>query len=406
LSGKLDDVVMRDNRNELLDQIRDFRTETFPTLKKMNKGDIEDIVLGKAQGEFRFKTGHEVDITNKADLNLFFRIAKKEQSLLNKYRKQYADEPDVTLFHGGPRAESILQNKGLTRPTGKRDFRFSHNELNVGATSFTRDLNLGLNEAAKFSDQTSKFGGSNPKNYIKTTIPYPEYKFLRINMSIPEYERMDLNVLAKAVSGDPINTRPVGLPRSGWYENEDAVIEPDKFYVSSAEKDVRGFISPKEDFSSKVFDKYGMSPSPARLSQKEIVAVERQFREQIYNFKKMGEEDIKDLSPKELNEYYSTLKYYLKLLVSKTQRTDPSVGVGQQYHKDLLYMSTPNLKGLASALADRGSTEKAYLVSRLSKELDDMRNIAYADKKESILPVKRILDLTDKFSRGGLASKQ
>lgn len=410
LSGKLDDVVMRDNRNELLDQIRDFRTETFPTLKKMNDSDIEDIVLGKAQGEFRFKTGHEVDITDEADLNLFFRIAKKEQSLLNKYRKQYADEPDVTLFHGGPRAESILQNKGLTRPTGKRDFRFGHSELNIGATSFTRDVNLGLNKSAQmdaaYGQGTSKFGGANPKNYIKTTIPYPEYKFLRINMSVPEYDNMDLNVLAKAVSGDPVNTRPVGLPRSTFYEHEDAVIEPDKFYVSSAEKDVRGFISPKEDFSSKVFDKYGISPAPAKLSQKEIVAAERQFKAQLNVFKKMDKEDIDALSPRELNDYYSTIKSYLKLLVSKTQRTDPSAGVGQQYHKDLENMVTPNLKDLASALSDRGSTEKAYLISRLSKELDDIRNIEYVDKKESILPVKRILDLTDKFSRGGLASKQ
>jgi len=410
LSGKLDDVVMRDNRNELLDQIRDFRTETFPTLKKINDGDIEDIVIGKTQGEFRFKTGHEVDITDQADLNLFFKIAKKEQSLLDKYRKQYADEPDVTLFHGGPRAESILQNKGLTRPTGKRDFRFGHSELNIGATSFTRDVNLGLNKSAQmdaaYGQGTSKFGGANPKNYIKTTIPYPEYKFLRINMSVPEYDNMDLNVLAKAVSGDPVNTRPVGLPRSTFYEHEDAVIEPDKFYVSSAEKDVRGFISPKEDFSSKVFDKYGISPAPAKLSQKEIVAAERQFKAQLNVFKKMDKEDIDALSPRELNDYYSTIKSYLKLLVSKTQRTDPSAGVGQQYHKDLENMVTPNLKDLASALSDRGSTEKAYLISRLSKELDDIRNIEYVDKKESILPVKRILDLTDKFSRGGLASKQ
>ena len=420
LSGKLDIPKARiDDRNEIVDQIRDIRYEAFPTLKEMNKDGFDDIVLGKTQGEFRFKTGHEVDITDEADLNLFFRIAKKEQSLLDKYRKQYADEPDVTLIHGGYSVKrSIIDNKGFARPTKKQQefdiSNLSHKELKVGATSFTRDFNLGPNTG---------YGGATPENYVKKTIPYPEWKFMRINLTPAEYDNADLNILAKSVSGDPKTTRTVGLPRNMFKEQEDIVIEPDKFYAESGAKFMRGIFSPKDNFNSKVFDKYGVSPAPAKLSQSEINTVDKEFAVKLLQMNKTSK-DFKDISDKQLRDHYYTVKNYLKYLAEKSQRTDPSVGVGHQYHESLFddasiigkydnrpLLSSSTLKDLASALADRGNNEKAYLVSRVADELKDalkynQPTIGHAESRKGIPSVKRILDLTDKFSRGGLASKQ
>ena len=420
LSGKLDIPKARiDDRNEIVDQIRDIRYEAFPTLKEMNKDGFDDIVLGKTQGEFRFKTGHEVDITDEADLNLFFRIAKKEQSLLDKYRKQYADELDVTLIHGGYSVKrSIIDNKGFARPTKKQQefdiSNLSHKELKVGATSFTRDFNLGPNTG---------YGGATPENYVKKTIPYPEWKFMRINLTPAEYDNADLNILAKSVSGDPKTTRTVGLPRNMFKEQEDIVIEPDKFYAESGAKFMRGIFSPKDNFNSKVFDKYGVSPAPAKLSQSEINTVDKEFAVKLLQMNKTSK-DFKDISDKQLRDHYYTVKNYLKYLAEKSQRTDPSVGVGQQYHESLFddasiigkydnrpLLSSSTLKDLASALADRGNNEKAYLVSRVADELKDalkynQPTIGHAESRKGIPSVKRILDLTDKFSRGGLASKQ
>jgi hypothetical protein len=82
--------------------------------------------------------------------------------------------------------------------------------MNVGAPSFTRDINLGM--------RGSPFGGTNPENYVVTEMPYADYVFGKINMAPEKYDKKDINTVLRSITGAPDVIRPVSLPRAGYLE--------------------------------------------------------------------------------------------------------------------------------------------------------------------------------------------
>ena len=67
---------------------------------------------------------------------------------------------------------------------------------------------------------------------MSVKMPYADYAFSKVNMSIKEYESGELDTIIRGISGAPRQTRPLSLPRSTMLEKEDVVLEPEKMVLN------------------------------------------------------------------------------------------------------------------------------------------------------------------------------
>ncbi len=216
-------------RQNALAALKDIRTNAYDRLVEMPNitSKIEDDVIAVAQGEYRAAKGKELDVNNPEAIKDFISFSMPLQKKLDDLRTKYKDKPPVTLYHGTEtNADSILA-KGFSDPQTREDVW--HSELNVGATSFTKD--------ARFNYSDSRFGGKEPTNILETSIPYADYEFRRINMPMGQYRKSvgngDMNTIARSITGSPTVARPLGLPRSlGLKETEDAFTESEKLALT------------------------------------------------------------------------------------------------------------------------------------------------------------------------------
>jgi hypothetical protein len=216
-------------RQNTLAALKDIRTNAYDKLVEMPNvtSKIEDDVIAVAQGEYRAAKGKELDVNNPEAVNDFINFSLPLQKKLDDLRTKYKDKPPVTLYHGTEtNADSILA-RGFSDPQTREDVW--HSELNVGATSFTKD--------ARFNFSDPRFGGREPTNILETSIPYADYEFRRINMPMEKYRKSlgngDMNTIARSITGSPTVARPLGLPRSlGLKETEDAFTESEKIALT------------------------------------------------------------------------------------------------------------------------------------------------------------------------------
>lgn len=221
-------------RQKTLGVLKDIRTNTFDKLVDMPNvtSKIEDDVIAVAQGEYRATKGKELDVNNPEAINDFINFSLPLQKKLNDLRIKYKDKPPVTLYHGtATNADDILA-KGFTDPTTLDDI--GHSELEVGATSFTKDI--------RYNFAGSK-GGKDPSSILETKIPYADYEFRRINMPMSKYQVSegvgDMNTIARSITGSPTVARPLGIPQSiGLRETEDAFVESEKLVIGRNTKEV------------------------------------------------------------------------------------------------------------------------------------------------------------------------
>jgi hypothetical protein len=221
-------------RQKTLGVLKDIRTNTFDKLVDMPNvtSKIEDDVIAVAQGEFRAAKGRELDVNNPEAINDFINFSLPLQKKLNDLRVKYKDKPPVTLYHGtATNADDILA-KGFTDPTTLDDI--GHSELEVGATSFTKDI--------RYNFAGSK-GGKDPSSILETKIPYADYEFRRINMPMSKYQKSegfgDMDTIARSITGSPTVARPLGIPQSiGLRETEDAFVESEKLVIGRNTKEV------------------------------------------------------------------------------------------------------------------------------------------------------------------------
>jgi hypothetical protein len=216
-------------RQNALAALKDIRTNAYDKLIEMPNitSKIEDDVIAVAQGEYRAAKNKEVDVNDPEAIKDFINFSMPLQKKLDDLRTKYKNKPPVTLYHGTQtNADSILA-KGFSDPQTKEDVW--HSELNVGATSFTKD--------ARFNYSDPRFGGKEPLNILETSIPYADYEFRRINMPMEKYRKSlgngDMNTIARSITGSPTVARPLGLPRSlGLKETEDAFTESEKLALT------------------------------------------------------------------------------------------------------------------------------------------------------------------------------
>jgi hypothetical protein len=404
IQGNLDHTSFARNgptaRKQVLSTIREIRTNTFDDLVNLPKvkelPDAED-VMAVVQGDFRLKEGREINPTNTKDIAVVEDMAASAQKRLDALRVEYKDTPPIKLYHGKDATwNETPTNRFITGFEDPQKFSKYHSELEVGGTSFTRDLNLNF--------ETRSFGGTNPNKFLYTEMPYADYMFKRINMTPTAYEDKNLNVIAQSINGSDRVVRPVSIPRSASFkETEDMITETDKLRPEG-----KGTGSQLEVKSGK-----------NEVADKSAGFLERRKQED-----KIKENIISlagDLNTERgvvaANKIYTELRNLLNNYLEKSSLTSTNTGMGQRYHQELTnlgvirgekdVLSTDSmLKTVSTILEKQGSKEKASLLRSLRTELRVLEQGYRADSQKQVQSVNKVRELTQKFSKGGLVSRQ
>jgi hypothetical protein len=370
LSGKLKSFIMTKQRNAALEDIRKYREYNYSRIKSMPDTEaFDDAVIGVAQGDFRIKYGREADLATRKDQRLMMRTLQAKQKELDSLRRKHANVPAKVLYHGNVKSNiEAIKESGFARPS---TFTSQHDELNVGAPSLTSDINLNFT--------SNRFGGKTPENFVSYEMPYADYVFSRVNMSKDQYEKKDLNTIARAITGVPGNTRPLNLPRADMFETESAMPEMDKMRRRS---DVQ--------------------------TQMEIAEKIPQYEEYRARQKQAGENinrivsDTKGttMTQKQALDIYRNAKEYLYAISNMGKLTTAKTGMGHSYVSAIaqLEFKSPVFKRAAEVLRQNNATEKADNL----QQLYNLVNVADTDTKAA----GKVIDLTDKFNRGGLVRRK
>lgn len=404
IQGNLDNTSFARNgptsRKQVLSTIREIRTGAFDSLINLPKvkelPDAED-VMAVVQGDFRLNQGREINLSSPKDIAVVEDMAASAQKRLDALRVEYKDTPPIKLYHGKDASwNEAPTNRFITGFEDPQKFSKYHSELEVGGTSFTRDLNLNF--------ETPSFGGTNPNKFLYTEMPYADYMFKRINMTPTAYEDKNLNVIAQSINGSDRVIRPVSIPRSASFkETEDMITETDKLRPEG-----KGTGSQLEVKSGKteVADK-----SAGFLERRKA---EDKIKENIISL-------AGDLNTERgvvaANKIYTELRNLLNNYLEKASLTSTRAGMGQRYHKELSNLgvirgekdvvSTDSmLKTVSAILEKQGSKEKASLLRSLRTELRVLEQDYRADAQKQVQSVNKVRELTQKFAKGGLASKK
>jgi hypothetical protein len=382
--GSLSGVEDFADRDDLLDQIKEVRNEAFPTLRKNGalKG-IDNMVVGTVQGDFRFAKGREVDPTNSKDVAEFAKMARASQAKLNNLREKYKNTPPITLYHGsrfGGEASGVRE-KGFVSNRERRPTKPGQAELNVNIVSFGKDPNL------QFKSQS--FGGKKPERFVAVEYPYAEYMFSRVNMPQKAYSQQNLNVIARAISGDPKQVRPLGLPRADMYENEDSIVDFEKVRPST------GKLKLPDD----------------ELSKKAEMFTETRGDQQAKQTRLLGNVDAyrKDKSVVTASKVYGDIRDYSKSLFGGAKITATKTGVGQRFDRDLANMPVrpATIRDVANTLRESGSEERAALLNKIADNIEVMDD--YADVysvKEKNKARQTLINTIPKLNKGGLVARK
>lgn len=223
-SGKLGKAEDSGN-NQILEDIRQLREQNYQFMTELPQTKkFDQPVLDVAMGEFRHKYGYEYDPAIRNDNKRIVQLMKGKQAEYDRLKKKYADTPDISVYHGGDRLKiASIEAEGFRRPSLSK--RTAQQELRIGATSMTTDIPLNFNPS-------TGFGGA-AENILEKKMPYADYIFTRVNMKPSEYKNKDLDATARTITGSPTGVRALRLPRSsGFYETESAFIESDKMKMS------------------------------------------------------------------------------------------------------------------------------------------------------------------------------
>ena len=377
--GWLGDVRGFQNRDDILAQIKEVRREDFPSLRKSKllKG-IDDLAIGSTQGDFRFVNGREVNVKSAKDMAEFADMAKAAQRRLDALRKEHKNKPPKVLFHGSKSISGAegLRSKGFADPRSLNKTEPGQVELDVNIPSFTSDLNLPF--------KSGSFGGRDKERFVAYEVPYAEYVFNRVNMAESDYNNKNLNVIARAISGAPNQIRPLGLPRTGYFETEDSIVDVEKLTRSS------GRLSLPDDI---------IESKAARFEQ---INARRQELAANLNASASNFDD----SLKSANEVYKNLRDYTKHLYRNVEMTSVKSGTGQQFEVQFTNMpvNSSSLRKVANVLRKNGSEERAALVEKIASLKTKMLNDVSA--KEAQQMRKEIADTIPKLNKGGFVTRR
>lgn len=370
LTGDLKSFIRTKQRNAALEDIRKYREYNYSQIKRMpDTESFDDAVIGVAQGDFRVKYGREANLATRKDQRLMMRTLKAKQKELDSLRKEYADTPPKVLYHGNVQENiEAIKKSGFARPS---TFTSMHDELNVGAPSLTSDVNLNFT--------SNRFGGKNPENFVSYEMPYADYVFSRVNMSTDQYAKKDLNTIARSITGVPGNTRPLNLPRADMFETESAMPEMDKMRR-------RSDVQTQTEIAEKIpeYEKYRARQKAAGEKINQLVSETKGI----------------EMSQKQALDVYRNAKEYLYAISNMGKLTTVKTGMGHSYGAAIaqLQFKSPIFKRAADVLRKNNVDEKADNLQKLF----ELVNVSDTDTKAA----GRVVDLTDKFNRGGLVSRK
>jgi hypothetical protein len=266
----------------------------------------------------------------------------------------------------------------------------------VGAPSFTKDLNLGF--------RGTPFGGTDPKNYVVTEIPYADYVFNKINMAPEKYDKRDMNTILRAVTGAPGVVRPIGLPRAGFLETEDMMLEPEKLRVKGRNAKLR---SAETDVSEAL-----------QRGGKDVVRAEvKKDEELISEYMKQARQSN---DPKERMKLaymsYTGIKDLMNSYMNMGKVTSTKTGLGQQYQAAMNFFADYSgiqrqMREVADILNDGGAKQKAQNLYELSDKLKKFQQSEPAiskatDEAKRTKPLDEVRKFVPKLAKGGLASRR
>ncbi len=399
LSGDVNSITGNTSvtaRNKAIASIKETREDSFFKLRNNDKfAFVDDDVLGVVLGDYRYSRGVELNPKDPAMLDDAVKLATQYQKRLDTLREKYKDVPPVKLFHGQSATEDInrLKKTGFDDPAKRDEF---HSEMMVGAPSFTKDLNLGF--------RGGPFGGTNPENYVVTEIPYADYVFNKINMAPEKYDTKDMNTILRAVTGAPGVVRPIGLPRAGFLETEDMMLEAEKLRVKGRGTSLRGASAEV----SEALQRGGKDVIRAEVKKGEdIVAEYMKLARQSSNPKErmklayMSYGGIKDL----MNSYMSMGKV-----------TSTKTGLGQQYQAAINFFADYSgiqrqMREVGDILWDGGAKQKAQNLYELSDKMKKFQQTDPAistavDEAKRTKPLDEVTKMIPKLAKGGLASRR
>jgi hypothetical protein len=403
LSGDLNNIVKptsASQRDGIIAEIKNKREDSF--LKLRNDRDFaafDDDVIGVMLGEYRAKTGFELTPKGGSDQMANAQaMAEKLQVKFDQLQEKYKAVPAMRLYHGGkPDNIESLKKTGFFDPA---KYTGEHSEMHVGAPSFTKDLNLGFS--------ASSFGGRSPDNYLYTDIPYANYQFSRINMRPENYDIKDMNTIIRAITGAPDVVRPISLPRAGFSETEDMMLEANKLRVKGKNATLKP-VSTEDTYSNERFNQASTGiKTRAELTEDRTVvndtmkqAVGSRDKKESVRFAYRSYTALRDL----MNEYMNMSKGSI------------GAGTGQQYQAAVDQMIdyggiVKQLPDIADILANAGATQKADNLRKLRDTLTEFSRTdpgfgssakSEAKRKDSL---QRVREITPKLAKGGLASRR
>lgn len=405
LSGDLNKQVGRTSatqRNDIVAEIKNKREDSFLRLRKdLNFATVDDEVLGTLLGEYRAKTGVELSPKNPEQLADAKGMATKLQAKLEQLREKYKDVPPMRLYHGNTTDKiDKVKKSGFFDPS---QYTKSHEEMYVGAPSFTKDLNLGFN--------ANTFGGRNPENYLYTEIPYADYMFSRINMSTGNYDKKDMNTIIRAITGAPDVVRPISLPRAGFNETEDMMLEANKLRVKGRNPTLKG-VSTDREFSNEQFNQAltGIKTKAEFVEERDITkeyinkAVESTNPKEAAKLAYMSYTSLRDL----MNSYMAMSKGAVRAGTGQQYQStiDQLIGYGKQ---DDIVMQIPKVADILDGI---GAKQKAQNLRQLREVLNDFSatdagfpsSARAEDKRKQSL--QKVREITPKLARGGLAARR
>jgi len=393
LSGDMNNVTGRfstNDRKAAVSAIKEYREDTFFKLRQDKKfGQFDDEVIGTLLGDYRYSKGVELDARNPKDVDEAMKLATRYQARLDQLREKYKDVPPVKLFHGQGETENIktLLKKGFNDPQKNE---WSHEELNIGGPSFTRDLNLGA--------RAISFGGTNPENYIVTEIPYADYVFSRVNMPVDKYDKKDINTILRSVTGAPDVIRPVSLPRASFLETEDMIVEAEKLRVKGYSPSLRSGAADVQ--ASKV---------PLRSDYKQKEKALNELTNDVLNA------NTKKEAFKQAYKAYGQMRELLVSYLDMAKGVSTKKGLGQQYQSAInIFAESPSaakLNKIADILDSGGAKQKAKNLYMLREKINEFNSSepgysTAVSEAERVKPLNEITKMIPKLAKGGLASRR
>lgn len=372
--GKLPSVGDITSRDAIISSLKTIRKNNMDVLKATGKFDENDpIVVGKAMGEFRAKYDQEINVDLPEDIAKFKKIVDAEQVKYDKLKEKYKDHPPMTLYHGQQGGTNTIAQKGFVDPTKHRK---KHSELKIGGPSFTRDPNMNFTQDA--------FGGKNAENYVSVKMPYADYEFSRVNMSVDQYKSQDINTIMRVITGND-EYRPLSLPSSSFSETEDTIIEAEKLL------------------------KKRLKPAGSDIEQKIESRIESEKKLQAAAKNALTAYQRMEMTEKPADAYraYKHVKEFMTAAMENAKRTSTKTGLGQQYRTDIINkfsIGPSEMYDIASVLRKHNAVEKAKLMDELAKNINRL-GFGGRDKK-TIDGLNKIIEITPKLAKGGLAVRK